>query len=1109
MCLYAQIEWHNPNFREKKIAVSDSVVLDSLQILPEKFSLKDFNNREISPELYRVKGNVLYLNSLVGDSLKVAYYVHPDFKEIVTYPQDPSLIVSSHSERTAWVLDNQTEEKKELFDGLNSQGTLVRGLVFGNNQGSSVQSSLNLQLDGKLSEDVGIKAFVSDTNAPLEVDGYTQNLNQFEQIYIELFTKKSKLRAGNIDLEQNQDYFGRFKRKVTGLKLSHTFETEESTTLIEAAGSLNRGQYTKYEFLGSEGNQGPYRLSGNNNEAYVLIIAGSERVYRNGRLLESGENKDYVLDYTTGEITFTNQHLVTANDRFIIEYQYTNRNYNRFTWFAGAEHKRNKFKISSHIYSESDSKEPLNQNFTEEELLLLSNAGNQVQNLYSDSGIRAEYEEGRVLYKKTMLNGVEIYEYSTNETDELYQVNFTYLGKNQGDYIFTNEGVNGRVFRYVSPINNISQGDYLPVNLLVAPERRQVISLATEYDLGENESVRLDLGVSNNDVNLLSDINNDENVGLGVKLSANKQIKLNKFSVNPEISYEYIQDKFNPIERLRNPEFARDFNLENELERVNQHFLQSNVMFYVNDSAKVNYGLDYLNQEKVYQGVRHRISGDYDFRGYKLTGNGSYLNTKSTEIESNFTRYNILSSKKLKNTLLRLGVNGENNRNYYNKRDSLSSRWNEFYASALVGDSIQRFVQLSTYYRTDDSTRLAKLSPYSRSWGMQFKSRLIQNANHNLEFLADYRKVNYQNELDDASFLNFRLDWMKTFLNRGVTLNVNYGLSGNTEQQRAFTYVKVADGLGIYKWVDFNGDGIQQIDEFEVAEFIDQANYIRVFTNVVESIRTNRNNFGFNLNLQPSRFLKTDFWKRIQSRVIYNVSGNYLKNGEIAKWNLFDNSSSARSRNSNLFIQNNWNKGKSYRWHFIHEFKIQENSNLIFTGIESIANQDNKFDLQYDLTDFVQLELVQNIQKTESESQSFASRRFELIGNSWSPKLNVNLSNNIQSSLAYIYRDFENKTGIEELKGHQLNFSFSWNDLGKTSVLANLDWVKNDFIGNQDNLVANRMMQGLRGGNNLVWSLNFSRNINNFMTVDLQYNGRKNEQLNAIHTGNIQVRLNF
>lgn len=1112
LCLlgYAQVEWQNPNFREKIIFAQDSVVLDSLQILPEKFVLKDFKGNPVSTDLYRVNGNVLLLNENVSDSLRVSYYVHPQFKKIVTYPKDPSLIVASASENSAIILDNQPAKEIELFDGLNSKGTFVRGLLFGNNQGSSVQSSLNLQLDGKLSDDVGITAFISDTNAPIEVGGYTQSLDQFERIYIEMFTKKSKIRAGHIDLEQNDDYFGKYQRKVTGLLVSHEFETGASSNKIMAAGSLGRGQYTRYEFLGIEGNQGPYRLVGNENEAYVLIIAGSERVYRNGQLLEYGEEKDYVLDYTTGEITFTTQHLVTVNDRYIVEYQYTHRNYNRFTWVAGLEHSSDRFKIAGHIYSESDNKNnPINQNLTDDDKRLLSKAGSDTHQIYTDSAVPADYQEDRVLYKKTIVNGKAIYEYSNDPKEDLYQVSFTYVGQHQGDYILSNRGVNGRVFIYVPAVQNVPQGDYAPIRQLIAPEKKQVISLSSAYSLPNNGQVNLDVGLSKDDANLFSNQGDKENVGLGIKLGGFKEVNIGQWNLKPDFRYEYIQAEFKPIERLRAPEFARDFNLENETGNTDQHYLQSNLSLNIQDSLHLNYGFDYLNQVSAYQGYRHRFNGTFNKNNYTLVGRASYLNTNALTQETDFRRYHINASKKLKRMKLETGINGESNRHLYGAQDSLSSRWTEFYAASMIGDSLQRFVGWRVYHRRDDSTRLSSLVPYARSWGMQLNSRLIYTDIQSLEVLADYRNVNYEVDLPGASFLNANINYRKAFLNQGVNLNLNYGLAGNTEQQRAFAYARVADGMGLYQWIDFNGDGVQQIDEFELAEFTDQANYIRVYTHVVQSIRTNQNRVGLNLSIFPSKFLEAEIFKRFQSRWVYQQVGNFLKNNHIAAWNPFENEDLKRGGSSNLFIQNEWNKGNNYQWHFSHQYKNTEHINFIYTGLESIVHKENKFDLQYDLNEFMQAELIQNIQSTNSDSEAFANRRYKIKGQSWSPKFNFDWSLGVQSSLAYTFSNFKNTSGVEKLKSHQLDFILNWQALDKSQLIANLSWINHHFRGNPDQLIASRLMGGLREGENWVWNLSVSRHINSFMTLDIQYDGRKNQKLKAIHTGNIMIRLNF
>ncbi len=73
-------------------------------------------------------------------------------------------------------------------------------------------------------------------------------------------------------------------------------------TTVFASGALVRGQFTTTQFTAQEGNQGPYKLRGPNNELFVLIVSGSETVYVNGIPLERGENNDYIIDYNAGEL---------------------------------------------------------------------------------------------------------------------------------------------------------------------------------------------------------------------------------------------------------------------------------------------------------------------------------------------------------------------------------------------------------------------------------------------------------------------------------------------------------------------------------------------------------------------------------------------------------------------------------------------------------------------------------------------------------------------------------------------------------------------------------------------------------------------------------------
>ena len=82
-----------------------------------------------------------------------------------------------------------------------------------------------------------------------------------------------------------------------------------------------------YKRQGKDGHQGPYFLTSKDGLRNVIISAGSESVWLDGVELKRGQDRDYIIDYTSGEVTFMPKHLIYFDSDIDIEYQYNESAY--------------------------------------------------------------------------------------------------------------------------------------------------------------------------------------------------------------------------------------------------------------------------------------------------------------------------------------------------------------------------------------------------------------------------------------------------------------------------------------------------------------------------------------------------------------------------------------------------------------------------------------------------------------------------------------------------------------------------------------------------------------------------------------------------------------
>lgn len=1134
------------NLRKKFVSLQKDIIeLDSLSIVPNTFFVQG-----IADSAYDID----YINALLTfrqkppfDSLLVTYRVFSVKLNAITSRLNYDSVRNNFLLKPSVYQDRLQQGNDRLFNfgNINYNGSFGRGISFGNSQDAVVTSNLNLQLNGFLVDSIEISAAITDNNIPIQPDGTTQQLNEFDRIFLQFKKPTWQLSLGDIDIRQNKSYFLNFYKRLQGGSFETlTAVTPKISTSTLVSGSIAKGKFTRNIIQQQEGNQGPYRLTGANNELFFVVLANTERVYIDGVLLQRGEDQDYVINYNTAEISFTPRRMITKDSRIQVEFEYADRNYLNTNLYVSNETNFNdKLKLRLSAFRNGDAKSsPINQTLDASQKIFLNNIGDSINRAFYPVASLDTFSYGKILYKKvdTLYGGAlqdSVYVYSVDADSAIYNLSFIEVGQGNGDYVPDFSGVNGKVYKWVAPANNIRQGNYSPATYLVTPKQQQVASIGLDYAVGKNTVVSTELGYSNYDVNTFSRKEKQNDEGFAVKIQIKDLHHIGRPSkkrlLSTEAGYEYVDAAFKPLERLRNIEFTRDWGLPFIVKPEDETIFSAGIQLSDSGKNSLKYQFNSYTRGTDFKGFRNSFYHVQQFKGWRFNNQLNFTRSDGKTEKGYFLRPALDVSKellKLKSYIIGTAYTKEHNEQRNRFTDSVSLASFSFETIQVYLKSPEKKENrwgITWFTRSDRYPSGKGLPKADRSQNFNVYTELLTNERHQFRLNVTYRDLAvYDNSIShqkaDQTLLG-RAEYQVNEWKGLLSGNVLYEAGAGQEQKRDFVFLEVPAGQGQYIWLDYDNNGQQSLNEFEIAQFQDQAKYIRIFTPTNDFVKAAYTSLNYSININPRAAIDEytatglkNLLTKLNLQSSLQLSKKAVAQG-IVQLNPFVqelNDTSLISLNSVFINAVSFNRF-STKWGIDLNNSRNSGKALLTYGYESRRFEEWTIKGRITLKKAFSFDVaVKNgINTLATANNKFGNRNYKLDIYSVEPRISYIKGADFRLITGYKLTDKKNnENDLEVYQSHSLITEVKYNILQSSSLLAKFTYSDISFTSrknqqvNTNTTVSYIMLDGLLPGKNFLWNLDLTKRLSNNLELNIQYEGRKPGTGKTVHVGRASLR---
>ncbi len=956
---------------------------------------------------------------------------------------------------------------------LTRSGSLTRGVRVGSGRDLSVESGLRFQAEGQLTDDIRLSASLTDRNLPVQPDGTTQALRDFDEVYIRAEHRAGRLQMGDLDISLPEGTFGRFQRRLQGAEL----RTDTRHGRYLAGVAMVRGTFRRQAITLQNGVSGPYRLTGASGEPFVTVLAGTERVFRNGERLVRGEDRDYVMDYDLGEITFVSTRLLQPEDRIVVEYQFLDTRYPR-TWLAAEARPAPAFGIR-YLRQADGIRAAEAWGLTDAERRALSRAGDGPATVdgADSTGFRPGTGEVRYVRADTTVAGetYTIYRFRPGDPAAVWRVAFTPTGAGGGAYRLRPDVANGAVYEWVGP----GRGDHEPLRVLVAPQDHHLLTGDAVVRLGAFRW-RQEAAISLLDLNRFSPLDDTDNLGTAWESAV--------VSDTLETAFGRIQARF--THRHIGAE-ARFFEDPRDVEHAVRWALPAGSTGddWLNEGAisilPTSHSRIAVSAGRLARGgaSRTRMELDADTREPGLPFASSlWSHTRAADAQATFGRSEVGWRRQTGAFALTPGVGLR----LEDRRDARPVNG--------LPDLRSGFIEWTPGVAWETGRiwaghlqRLIRSEPHagSKTVGWEGGSRLTTDR------IQHQSQIGWAARTDSSGIrsesVRFRSDLTARTRDRWMEVGWVAGLRSESRALQAETYLDVGSELGQFVWEDLNSDGVQQIDEFFPEQSPDEGVYILRFRPVEDRTPTRRGEHDWRWELDPGRRWRDAAWA---ANIRYR--GRHEREREVQADTLL-----VRSRNRWLHEWDLLRRVPGWDVRIVHD---RSRSRIArFLGPEAARQQVWTLAGSYAFERRVAVGLDATHRTRNVTSADAPFRNSDIDAWTLAPHLRLWWNATWQSGLRTTFgRGTDRDGALIRVDSRRVRA-----DLTRSGRASNLflqvEFRQTDFRGTPDPYVEFELSEGAGRGMTWAWSLRGDWRLSEFLRADVSYDARTRTAAEPIH----------